>query len=140
VKNRKSETIAVRCGAFLTTALLCSLFVGAGLGYVWHRNRNEQLRGQIEQKRARLESLRMQNQAMERQVEDLRSHRALERRVQDLGLGLVMPVPEQILRLTEHASSAAPLPTPSARILAEQTGPGRPAVGVLTSRTGALQP
>ena len=132
--------MAVRFGAFLATAVLCSLFVGAGLGYVWHRNRNEQLGRQIEQKRGRLESLRMQNQAMERQVEELRSHRALERRVQDLGLGLVMPVPEQILRLTDRASSPAPLAPPSPRAVAGKAGAGRTAVGILTSRTEALQP
>ncbi len=128
----------MRFGAFLTAAVLCSLFVGAGLGYVWHRNRNEQLRSQIEQKRSRLESLRMQNQAMERQVEELRSHRVLERRVQELGLGLVMPVPEQILRLTERAPTPAHLPAPVVRVAPERPTPGSTAVGVLTSRTEGL--
>lgn len=132
--------MAVRFGAFLTTAVLCSLFVGAGLGYVWHRNRNEQLRTLIENKRTRLESLRMQNQALDRQVEELRTHRALERRAQDLGLGLVMPMPEQILRITERPSSAAPLAAPSVRIVDDKAGTGRTTVGVLSSRTEALQP
>jgi len=91
----------MRAGALAGALLLCGLFAGAGLGYVAQRNRNEAFGRQLQHKQARLQELRMQDQYLERQLADLRSHRMLEKRVQDLNLGLVMPEPRQILRLWE---------------------------------------
>lgn len=77
------------------------------MGYVWHRNRNEQLGRQIREVTIRLEALRAANLVLDRQLEELRSPRALEAAVQRLKLGLVMPQPEQILRISEPSPGTA---------------------------------
>jgi cell division protein FtsB len=71
----------------------------ASIGYVWHRNRNEQLGRLLRQRAAALETLRLQNQSLDRQLEELRSPRALEAAIQRWRLGLVVPQPDQVLRL-----------------------------------------
>ena len=81
------------------------------MGYVWHRNRNAQLSRQIQRLSVRLEQARAVNQILDRQLEELRSPRALESAVRRWNLGLIMPQPEQILRLREGrpgTSSVAP--------------------------------
>jgi cell division protein FtsB len=110
--NRKKGERPVRFGPLFGLVLAFLFASGAGLGYVWHRNRNAQLSRQVAQKRAELEAWRLQNQTLERQMEVLRSHPYLLRRVQELNLGLVMPQPEQILRLPANPT-AAPLPPPA---------------------------
>jgi len=101
LKNRRSQVAPVRLTNVLGTLLLCGFFAGAGIGYVWHRNRNQDFEHQIRRKRAQLEDLRMQNSYFARQLEDLRSYRFLETRVKELNLGLTLPQPEQILHLPE---------------------------------------
>ena len=77
------------------------------MGYVWHRNRNAQLSRQIRDVTARLEQLRAANLILDRQLDELRSPRALEAAVSRWKLGLVMPQPEQILRIPEGKPGAA---------------------------------
>lgn len=110
-------------GALLGALLLCGFFAGVGLGYVAQRNRNEAFSRQIQRKQARLEELRVQSQYLERQLADLRSHRMLEARVQELNLGLVMPEPWQILRLLEPPVASGWEPGPSPRIAATVARP-----------------
>jgi len=97
--NRKNGVKPIRFGPLFGLVLAFLFASGAGLGYVWHRNRNAELSRQVTQKRAELEACRLENQALDRQLEALRSHPYLARRAQELNLGLVMPQPEQILRL-----------------------------------------
>jgi len=120
--NRKNGQKPVRFGPMFGLVLAFIFASGAGLGYIWHRNRNAQLSRQVAQKRAELEAWRLQNQTLERQLEVLRSHPYLLRRVQELNLGLVLPQPEQILRLPANPrTSPPPLPggTEPARLAAQ---------------------
>jgi hypothetical protein len=114
----------VRFGPLFGLVLAFIFASAAGLGYIWHRNRNAQLDRQVAQQRAELEALRLQNQSLERQLEVLRSHPYLARRVQELNLGLVMPQPGQILRLPANPV-AGPPPAPAlgpVRIAARSVG------------------
>ena len=77
------------------------------MGYVWHRNRNEQLSRQIRDTTARLEQMRTANLVLDRQLEELRSPRSLEAAIRHWNLGLVMPQPEQILRISEAPPGTA---------------------------------
>lgn len=106
----------IRLGSLVAAILVFGFFCAAGIGYVWHRNRNEQIGRQIQDQAAHLEQLRMQNQYLDRQLEELRSPRALEAAVRRFNLGLVMPQPEQILRITEEPPGASRMPAEIARI------------------------
>ena len=77
------------------------------MGYIWHRNRNAQLGREIQAATAQLEGLRSTNLLLDQQLDGLRSPRALEAAVRNLNLGLVMPQPEQILRIPEGHRGAA---------------------------------
>ena len=77
------------------------------MGYVWHRNRNAQLGREIRAVTAQLEGLRSTNLILDQHLDGLRSPRALEAAVRNLNLGLVMPQPDQILRIPEGQSGAA---------------------------------
>lgn len=99
-RNRHSSG-AVGLGPLLVALVCCLGLSGAGMGYVWHRNRNGQLEDQLQQWAGRLERLRQDNQVLDQQLEELRSPQALEAAVRRWNLGLTMPQPEQILRVTE---------------------------------------
>ena len=116
-RNRKLRSGGVRLGPFWFAAGLCAFLCAAGIGFVWHRNRNEELSGLLRQRAAALETLRLQNQSLDRQLEELRSPRALEAAIQRWRLGLVVPQPDQVLRLPEIKPDAGlrpPAPMPLA--------------------------
>jgi len=103
---RPSQSGSARGGPFLLALTLCAFLCASGMGFVWHRNRNEDLARQIRQLAAKLDQLRAANQILDRQLEELRSPRALEAGVLKWNLGLVMPPPEAILRLPPHPNGA----------------------------------
>ena len=116
-RNRKHQTAAVRFVPALKAALLCLLLGGSAVGYVWQKNQIHDLGRQIREGEIKLEKLREANGKLGRQLMTLRSPQMLERRSKELGLGLVQPVPSQILRIVETpvetAAPAAPSPPPS---------------------------
>jgi hypothetical protein len=102
-RNRKYRTAAIRFGPVLKAFLLCLLIGGAGVGYVWQKDQIFQLGQQIRKRELRLDELAEQNEKLRKQVGTMRSPRFLERRIQELGLGLVPPQPAQVWRLAEPA-------------------------------------
>jgi len=120
-RNRRTQTGGARLGPFWLVVGLCGFLCISGMGYVWHRNRNEQLSRQLRQRAVYLETVRMQNQNLDRQLEELRSPRALQAAIQRWHLGLVVPQPEQVLRLPELRPEAI-LTTPSVIRLAATRG------------------
>jgi hypothetical protein len=100
-RNRKYQSAANRFGPALKAFLLCLLIGGSGVGYVWQKDQISQLGQQIKQREMRLVELGKQNEKLRKQFAEMRSPRFLERRIQQLGLGLVPPQPAQIWRLTE---------------------------------------
>src|SRR5512143_3942390 len=102
-RNRKSQSAAIRFGPALKAMLLCLLIGGSGVGYVWQKDQIAQLGQQIRKRELRLADLEDQNEKLRKQLGWMRSPRFLERRIQELGLGLVPPEQTQVWRLTEPA-------------------------------------
>ena len=100
-RNRKYQSAANRFGPALKAFVLCLLIGGSGVGYVWQKDQISQLGQQIKKRELRLAELGKQNEKLRKQWADMRSPRFLERRIQQLGLGLVPPQPAQVWRLTE---------------------------------------
>lgn len=100
-RNRKNQSAAVRFGVALKVVLLCFLFGGSAVGYVWQKNQIFTLGRQIKQGEQKLEELQRQTKFASDQLAYLRSPRVLDARVKELNLGLVPPQPEQVLRLVD---------------------------------------
>lgn len=97
--SKQRRTAPANWGGIVATGLAVAVLSVAAVGYVWHYNRNEQLAEVIRQKQAQLHRMRSEAESLDGRIEAMRSHRAIETRVKDLGL--VPPQPEQILRLPE---------------------------------------
>ena len=100
-RNRKYQSAAIRFGPALKAFLLCLLIGGSGVGYVWQKDQISQLGRQIKKRELRLGELEYQSDKLRKQLGTMRSPRFLERRIQELGLGLVPPQPMQVWRLAE---------------------------------------
>ena len=102
-RNRKYQSAANRFGPALKAFLLCLLIGGSGVGYVWQKDQISQLGQQIKKRELRLADLENQSEKLRKQLATMRSPRFLERRIQELGLGLVPPQQSQVWRLVEPA-------------------------------------
>jgi len=102
-RNRKYQSAAIRFGPALKAFLVCLLIGGSGVGYVWQKDQISQLGRQIKKRELRLAELDDQNEKLRKQLGWMRSPNFLERRIQELGLGLVRPQQTQVWRLTEPA-------------------------------------
>ena len=79
-KNRKNQAAAIRFGPVIKVLLLCSLFCGSAVGYVWQKSQVYQLGKQIHQSELRLTQLARDNKKLEDQLADLRSPVMLDQR------------------------------------------------------------
>jgi cell division protein FtsB len=111
-RNRKNQSAAIRLGPALKAFLLCLAIGGSGIGYVWQKGQISELSQQVKKREGRYAELRGQNDKLRTQLATLLSQPALDKRVKELKLGLVQPLPTQIWRLPEP--------------LMEQPGPDRP--------------
>ena len=102
-RNRRYQSAANRFGPALKVFLLCLLIGGSGVGYVWQKDQISQLGQQIKKRELRLADLENQSEKLRKQLATMRSPHALERRIQELGLGLGPPQHTQVWRLTEPA-------------------------------------
>jgi hypothetical protein len=102
-RNRKYQSAATRFGPALKAFLLCLLIGGSGVGYVWQKDQISQLGQQINKRELRLADLKKQSEKLRKQLATMRSPRFLERRIQELGLGLLPPQQTQVWRLAEPA-------------------------------------
>ncbi len=100
--NRKKQSAASRFGPAIKALLLCLVLCGSGLGYVWQKQQIVVLGRQIKQGEARLEELRRENKQRGDVLAWLRSPQALDVRVRELNLGLVLPRPEQVVLVIEQ--------------------------------------
>lgn len=113
-QNRKHQTASVRFGPALKAVLLCLLIGGAGVGYVWQKSQIDQLGRERKKREQRLQDLRLQNDALRRQMATLLRPAFLDRRVRELNLGLAPVQPAQVLSLPEPVSwQPQPGPPPS---------------------------
>ena len=100
-RNRKSQSAAIRFGPALKAFVLCLLIGGTGVGYVWQQDQIASLGKQIKARENQLQRLQQSNEDQRRTLELMRSPGALQKRIQELNLGLVPAQPNQVLRLTE---------------------------------------
>jgi hypothetical protein len=107
-RNRKYQSAAIRFGPALKALLLCLLIGGSGVGYVWQKDQISQLGQQIRRRELRLVELGNYNEKLRKHLAGMRSPREMERRIQELGLGLVRPQPGQIWWLTEPSPDLSP--------------------------------
>jgi hypothetical protein len=107
-RNRKYQSAAIRFGPALKVFLLCLLIGGSGVGYVWQKDQISQLGQQIKKRELRLVEMDNYNERLRKQLAEMRSPRFLERRIQELGLGLLPPQPVQVWRLAEPQPDLLP--------------------------------
>ncbi len=108
-RNRKYQSAAIRFGPALKAFLLCLLIGGSGVGYVWQKDQISQLGRQIKARELHLAALADQSEKLRRQLGWMRSPTYLERRIQELGLGLARPQQTQVWRLDEPAPDLSQL-------------------------------
>lgn len=99
--NRKHQTAAVRFGPVLLVLFLCFSIGGTGVGYVWQKKSIEKLAVQRKQCERKLDLLQKRNQDLRSTYERHTSPLALERKVEELKLGLIKPEPGQVRVLFE---------------------------------------
>lgn len=91
----------------MKTLGLIAVIGGASVGYVWQKGQIELLGRQIKEREMRLVELRDQNKKLRDNLAMMRSPGNLERRLEKLRLGMVMPQAKDVWRVTE--SVARPL-------------------------------
>ncbi|MGO8927592.1 MAG: hypothetical protein ACLQU3_11960 [Limisphaerales bacterium] len=104
-RNRKYQSVASRFGPALKAFLLCLLIGGSGVGYVWQKDQISQLDQQIKKRELRLRDLVNLREKLRKQLATMRSPTYLERRIQELNLGLVRPQQTQVWQLAEPERS-----------------------------------
>jgi len=100
-RNRKKQDSPLSVGLWIRAALFCLLLGGAAMGYVWQKSQIHQLGTEVRKKEVRLELLKGDNERWQQLRAEMRSTKKLYDRVRKLGLGLTMPQPEQVLRLSD---------------------------------------
>jgi len=122
-KSRKSPAGILRYGPLMLAVGLGGLLAASAIGYVWHRNRNEQLARENARARRRLEALQKENLELESRFLGLTRPEVLATRAQ--ALGLLLPDPDQVLRV--ELTPLRPPPTDrriSAGLAGGALGPG----------------
>jgi cell division protein FtsL len=110
-KSRKSPASILRFGPLMLAVGLCGLVAASAIGFVWHRNRNEQLVRDNALTRRRLEAQQKENQELEYRFLGLTRPEVLTERARVLGLD--RPDPDQFIRveLAPMGSLATPVRT-----------------------------
>jgi hypothetical protein len=102
-KNRKNKSVAIRFGPAIKALLMCSLFVAAGVGYVWQKSLIADLERQLKTRESDLAKFQDLNEKLCNHLAELKSPEQLTRRLIDLKLGLVEPARAQVWWLPEPA-------------------------------------
>ena len=112
-RNRKNDA-ALRIKPVVSAVVLCVLFAGLGLGYVWYKNQIDLLGQQIKAREGRLTDLQHQNKNRRDNLATLCSQWALDKSVKQLKLGLGPPELSQVIRLIDAPDyETAPAPSPA---------------------------
>src|SRR5215471_15935949 len=96
-RNRKSQSAAIRFAPALKAFVLCLLLGGSGVGYVWQQDQITRLGKQQKARESRLRELQELNEDLRKKLETMRSPASLQRKIQDLNLGLVPAQPAQVV-------------------------------------------
>lgn len=106
-RNRKNESVALRFGPALKAFGLCVLLGGAAVGYVWQKSQIDELGRQIREREIKLSETREQNKKLRDHLAILRSPARLEQKLAELKLGLVLPKPVDVWRVSEPVVAVA---------------------------------
>jgi cell division protein FtsB len=98
-KNRKNQAAAVHFGPVIKVVLICFLFCGSAVGYVWQKNEIHRLGLQITQRETKLSQLQESNDQLTSQLAILHSPVMIDERSRQLNLGLIPAQPGQVVRL-----------------------------------------
>jgi cell division protein FtsB len=104
-KNRKNQAAAIHFGSVFKVVLLCFLFCGSAVGYVWQKGEIARLGRQISEREKHLEQLKKDNKAVSDQLAVMHSPVMLDQRVRELKLGLAPVQPGQKILLAEPVSA-----------------------------------
>ena len=118
-KNRKNQPAAIQFGPALKALLLCALFCGSGVGYVWQISQIGELGRQIRPLEKRLAELQAANNKARNLLASMRVPRRIIARLKELKLDMGLPLESQKLRLIEPVAGA-PSPPPSAKLYVAQ--------------------
>jgi hypothetical protein len=120
-RNKNNGSAGFLFGSTLKATVLVMFIVSCCVGYVWQKKQIAVLSANIRAGENRLAELRDNNEKMRRNLAGLMSPVALETRAKELGLAL--PDPSKIWRLTEPAIVETRAPSPL-----QQYAAGRPVV------------
>ena len=101
------QSAAVRFGPAVKTMLLCLLIGGAGVGYVWQKNKIQLLSEKMKKLETRREKLMVDRQRLMRKLTALKSERELEAQIKRMNLDLAPVSPERIVRLAVPRDDAS---------------------------------
>tara|TARA_B100001741_G_scaffold71072_1_gene57172 strand:+ start:1011 stop:1418 length:408 start_codon:yes stop_codon:yes gene_type:complete len=108
-RNRRRKENALSIGSWFRAVALCILLGGLAMGYVWQKSQIHQLGALLQKKEVRLDLLKGENERWQQMRAEMRSTQKLYERVRKLGLGLIMPTPEQVLKLSDLPPDAKEL-------------------------------
>jgi cell division protein FtsB len=100
-KNRKNQSATLQFGPVIKVVLLCFLFCGSAVGYVWQKNEIVRLGRQISDREKRLAQLQDDNDRLGGQLAILHSPVMIDERARQLNLGLQPAQPAQMVRLDD---------------------------------------
>ena len=100
-RNRKNQSAAIRFVPAVKAFLLCLLFGGSAVGYVWQKSQLHELGRQITRRELRLEQLKRENRLRAQQIADLQQPQRLHERLKAINSGLAQARPGQLVRLEE---------------------------------------
>ena len=100
-RNRKREEVQLSIGSWIKALTFCVLLGGLAMGYVWQKSQIHQIGTLLNKKEVRLELLKGENERWSQMRAEMRSTQKLYERVNKLELGLIMPTPEQVLKLSD---------------------------------------
>lgn len=96
---RRNKSTALKPKTVFASIAVCAAICLAGIGYVWAKTQVLALGKEIKTLELRLEELRRDNDILQRSYAAMCSPAKLDIRVRELNLGLVRPLPSQIVRL-----------------------------------------
>lgn len=106
-RDRRNQAAAVHFGPVLKVVLLCFVFCGSAVGYVWQKNEIVRLGRQIAEHEKSLAQLKRDNDSLANQIAILHSPVMIDERARELNLGLGPAQPNQLVRLPEPAAPGA---------------------------------
>jgi hypothetical protein len=100
-RNRKSQSPAIRFVPALKAILLCALLGASSVGYVLQKNKIFELGNQIQDRESRLETLKRDNLLLQSRLAERLSPTSLQEALDQYGLDLRLPQPDQMIWLSE---------------------------------------